>query len=250
MLPDIFEKHASRNFGRSGFRSLKLEVFTNKRSIVWFQIYHAWIVSGGLCRSLFFLAKPKSICGTSVLMMERPRSKDMRVWLKLSTSSRSIEIERDRATQHVLGTDFTYEDFRFWYPTAELELDSLEELTPTVPKRRTFSARRDYGADGLSRITLSFDEASYSLMSYDVYSGSSAAPHRSFEVLTWRNFDGIFSPTRMVISRGGLTYLSVMTLQGITFSEEIDAALFDLGGLAELHDKNFESMLGSMQPLA
>jgi hypothetical protein len=86
-------------------------------------------------------------------MTERALSEDAEIQLKLTTSSKPVSVPRERHRQQVLGTDFNYEDFRFWRPLSGLLPRQREPVTKDAFGRFSFSLARD-GREGTAKVML------------------------------------------------------------------------------------------------
>ncbi|HEV2816250.1 MAG TPA: hypothetical protein VGW40_03375 [Allosphingosinicella sp.] len=118
--------HLERDFGASGRRRVRMTVMTGGKPCLHYDIDHAWRREGPVCGSILVVQAPAALRGTFVRMIEAGLSPDLDLELKLSTATHILTIAPERQRQQVLGTDFTYEDLRFWRPLAALELRSAE----------------------------------------------------------------------------------------------------------------------------
>jgi hypothetical protein len=110
------ERHVARDFGAHGRRLVDMSVLTAGREVIRYRIDHLWHRNGDRCRSILFVRDPPGLRTTYVRIHERGLHCEAMIELKLSTASRPITIAADRYRQQVLGTDFSYEDLRFWRP--------------------------------------------------------------------------------------------------------------------------------------
>src|SRR5690348_13426286 len=110
--------HATRNFGKTGFREVVLTVFTDQQPVVSYRILHIWnVAESSACSSAFFLTEPSALHGTSLKLVEYPYREDVEIWLKLPSNKNPIAVEPSECHRSILGTDFSYTDLRFWLPT-------------------------------------------------------------------------------------------------------------------------------------
>ena len=108
--------HATRNFGKTGFREVVLTVFTDQQPVVSYRILHIWnVAESSECSSAFFLTEPSALHGTSLKLVEYPYSEDLKIWLKLPSNKNPIIIDPSESHRSILGTDFSYTDLRFCY---------------------------------------------------------------------------------------------------------------------------------------
>src|SRR5689334_536833 len=111
--------HATRDFGKTGFREVVLTVFTNQQPIISYRILHIWkVAESAACSSVFFLTEPNALHGTTLKLVEYPNSEELEIWLKLPSNRNPIAVDPSDCHQGILGTDFTYSDLRFWLPTS------------------------------------------------------------------------------------------------------------------------------------
>lgn len=208
---ELFSAHARRQFGLSGFRQVRLDVYTAGSRAFSYTIFHIWRSTGDECRSLLYLAEPKILMGTGVLLVEVPARSDIEIWLRMRTAAKPVRVGHAHAGEFVLGTDFTYEDLRFWLPTddfAVLGVASGEESEPAAwvvdVERKT--ARR------CSRMRVHLDASLFLARKIEWFRSNEILAERTYEATRLMSIDGIWSATVMEVSRPCDGYLSVMTL--------------------------------------
>lgn len=120
------ERHLHRDFGGTGRRLIRLAVLNAGREAIVYTIDHLWRRSERECSSILYIRRPAGLRGTFVRIAESGVSEAARIELKLVTAARAIAIEGERQRQQVLGTDFSYEDLRFWRPLPETCLSAAD----------------------------------------------------------------------------------------------------------------------------
>ena len=103
-----------------------MTVMTGGKPSLHYEIDHAWRREGNVCGSILFVRAPAALRGTFVRMVEAGVSQYVALELKLSTAARVLTVAPERQRQQVLGTDFTYEDLRFWRPLSALDFRSAK----------------------------------------------------------------------------------------------------------------------------
>lgn len=224
-------RHRRRDIGMSGIRRVRIDVFTRGVAILTYVIDHLWLAEGAEVRSILRLSEPKGLQGTTVLMAEKNSDPETGIWLKLSTAKHVITIEPERATQRVLGTDFTYEDLRFWPPFA-----ALPGSVAAGGSALQFVARRSGHT-----MTARFDPASASLLEYVESDGDIIT--KSWIVDEHAMFGRIFSPTCLRVERNAGEFRSVMRLLNLSFDVPLDPRLFRPESLVGLEPGHYAGAL-------
>lgn len=162
--------------------------------------------SCGALRSvtLFFLARPETLEGTAFLLEEtRPaRVAAARIWLYLPAGRQEpLEIEAERARQSLLGSDFTYQDWRVWLPAEDLRVDRGPDTA--VRGRPVFEVLAEPTTPELKRslgwghARLLVDRATGILVAAEYADAAGEPPDRVFEASGLRQVDGEWLPGRM-----------------------------------------------------
>jgi hypothetical protein len=169
--------------------------------------------------TLFYLAQPETLEGTAFLLEEtRPaRVAGTRIWLYLPTGRQEpLQIEAERARQSLLGSDFTYQDWRVWLPVKDLRTDRGPDtihrgrpvfsvsVEPTSPElKRTL---------GWGHARLLVDRATGTLVTAEYAGAAGEAPDRVFDASSLRQVDGEWLPGRMEMRDLGADRSTVVEL--------------------------------------
>lgn len=194
------DRHLHREIGPSGLRIVRIDVHTRGRLTSSYSVGHLWVQNGNQCNSLMCLLSPAVFAGTCILLTETRASENAKVWLKLATSKRVVELAPQRIRDFVLGSDFTYEDMRFWLPldaskSCEKRLE-LVELSASTSREKS---------------VVRFHESGCILERKWVLPGAITA----WKTLSSQEFvetDGVIQPTEIVVSREETGYFSQMRL--------------------------------------
>ena len=165
--------------------------------------------------------------GTVVVIEERAGVEKTDIWLRLRTTRKPIFVSADRLYDCVLGTDFSYADFRFWVPFDTLLLEKAEEGSFNGQAVTLISGR--VCATGLEEraVTMAFCAES-GVLSEMIWSRSGECqPVRVLQAEDCLKIDGIWTPRVIVVSRPQDGYSSRMMLRGITHKLAVDDILFD-----------------------
>jgi hypothetical protein len=241
-LARVLTIHANRDIGRTGIRRVTIDVLTQKALTVTYVVDHIWERDGPTCRSLMHLTQPAALAGTSVLISERVRAFETRIWLKLSTARRPIVVAAERVLQHVLGTDFSYEDLRFWYPTDELIAGGVEQLERENNGSMIIRARRTLpdGTTATCVLRLRYDGALLEMHSEVCEIPGS---NRALRATKWQEQEGRSYPTQMTLERMGGYYVSNMYLMSIRFDVNVPQDLFDVDRLLTMSPASYRELL-------
>lgn len=222
---ELLTAHRARRIGETGVRLVELKVMTRASPAFMYSVIHLWKSLDGVCRSMFCLLEPRALAGTSVLLVETA-GVQTEIWLRLSTAARTLRIGASHSREFLLGTDFTYEDLRFWLPVSQnmvhpgtIGFDAgyaawKFDFTP-MDSRRTSASARVY-----------LDAAHMSARRIEWYAKGCAAPERTYECKDLIEVDGIWCPTEIAVSRSTAGYASRMSLSGVSYKEDIDLTFF------------------------
>lgn len=239
-----WSRHCHRAVGASGIRRVRIEVLTAGVTILTYVIDHLWRLDDGEIRSLLRLSEPRGLAGTAVLMIERRGDASAtEIYIKLSTARQPIAVEPQRAGERVLGTDFTYEDLRFWLPYARP--DDADAL-PGDPARDAarFEARRRRGGQSYD-VALGFEPESGALIDYVERDGKTI--RKLWSVDRWTRFGAIFSPTRLRIERDAGAFRSIMTLEAVRFDVTVAPGLLRPDALTDLSPAHYAEALRQLE---
>jgi hypothetical protein len=235
-VADIIACHARRNFGQTGFREITLITYTKGEAALSYQIAHIWKVEEGLCSSLYFIKDPPVLAGTAVKLVERPYSDDIEIWLRLRTAARPICIESSRSDQYLLGTDFVYDDLRFWLPTDAFDIKGLD-LTETKCSLRI--KRASSGARS-SDMRLVLDRAQWLPLTIEWFDFPDGSLSRVYSAERLTCVDGIWTPRTISVSRPHEQYRSDMVLRRALYGMQFEPRLFSTEALKDLSKSDFE----------
>jgi hypothetical protein len=173
------------------------------------------------------LTQPYTLSGTAVLTVESVGAADVSIWLHLRASKRALKIESSRTTDYVLGTDFTYEDLRFWLPTDEFDVQSASHAEGIIGKECIITARRRDRGSQFSTIRLHFDLATSVPLTIEWLNAETQASVRTLSARNIIRTRRIHTPTLISISRPLERYESVMTLRRLTFEVRFARDIFE-----------------------
>lgn len=233
-------RHAERDFGRTGFREVRLEVFNGGSLAYSYDLCHVWRVADGQCSSIFYLSEPRALAGTAVLAVERPNVEEMLIWLRLRTAGHPLRLDPSRSRQFVLGTDFTYEDLRFWLPMQALEVNTVSFHSRDGHDVCTVRAARSSAYAQDPDIRMDLDAEHWLPLLIHWFDGLSARPLKVYRAERHQQVDGIWTPTIMSVARPLDRYLSVMTLRRACHNLAVDRSIFDPESLADLSTEAFD----------
>ncbi|MGJ4941455.1 hypothetical protein ACQR1W_12855 [Bradyrhizobium sp. HKCCYLS1011] len=220
-------QHISRDFGDTGFHKVTIAVSNAEQFAFSYTIGRLWKRRGSGCRSALWIISPKVMAGTVVVIEEQAGIETTNIWLRLRTSTKAIFVTADRLYDCVLGTDFTYADFRFWAAFDMFLLEKAEEsaldghpvtlVSGSVcticceerPVKMTFCAE-----SGILRELIWPHQRDHN-------------PIRVLQAGGLLKIDGIWTPQVIAVSRPRDGYSSRMTLRGTAHHLEIDDKLFD-----------------------
>jgi hypothetical protein len=239
-IADVVAHHAGRDFGATGFRELALDVFNDGEQVLAYRIFHVWRVQEGVCESVYVLSEPSVLAGTAVKLVESPFAERMNIWLRLSTMTRPIRVDVSRRNQFVLGTDFTYEDLRFWLPTDALEFHSLQ--MPQADSRVLALGARRVTEHSATELRVSFDTAGWLPLSIEWLDPADGQCLRIYSATDLFCVDRIWTARLISVSRPRERYRSIMTLCHVLHGVQVDQEVFRTENLSRLPASMFESL--------
>lgn len=196
----------------------------------------------GRARSAFYLHEPEELRGTAFLLEETlpATAAGLRVWVYLPSGARRVlEVQGATLSQPLLGSDFTYQDWRVWLPVADLEVvrwsgaeavagsGRLEvEARPRTPELATTL--------GWAWARVAVDPGTWMVERMQYFEPGEARPARVYRASAPTRVDGAWIPRRMVMSRPGSGERTVVQLIDAWHDREIPAAVLRPENLPEL----------------
>jgi len=238
---DVMTRHARRDFGRTGFREVTLEVFNQGTETCRYTICHVWRVADDACSSLLFLTEPRALAGTGVITIEHPNDESMHIWLRLRTAAQPIAIDPSRSVQHVLGTDFTFEDLRFWLPFRALQIADVSWHQYEGVAACLVRASRSSPLARWPDLRLLLHGTHWFPLSIEWLDEGSGGPVKLYSARRLRQVDGVWTPTVISVARPAHGYSSRMTMKRAAHRIDVDPALFDPAALNDLSPITFEA---------
>ena len=247
---EILGFHETRNFGASGFREVTLTVLSNSAQAFTYRISHVWKAADGVCSSLYYLTEPSVLEGTTVLMVERPRISAMDIWLRLRTARGAIRIDPSRHDQFVLGTDFTYEDLRFWLPTDTFAVDRFALSSDTGHPHCTIWAEQMTRSGTRSKVMVILHGTEWLPLTIEWREEPSNIPRRIYSATDLIAIDGTWTPRLISIHRPRERYQSVMSLTKARCGIAIDDSTLQMENMTRLSRPLFDSLANGAQRIA
>ena len=237
-LEQTISLHATRNFGKTGFREVVLTVFTNQQPTVSYRILHIWkVAESSACSSAFFLTEPSVLHGTALKLVEYPYRENLKIWLKLPSYRNPIIIDPSDCHQGILGTDFSYSDLRFWLPTRRFD---FVQFTPEgVHCGFKLRTRGDVSVRE-ARVVL--DRTRWLPITVE-WLDAAGLPERIYSATGLVSVDGVWTPRTITVSRPKDQFQSVMTLRRALHDIPIEPALFHTDYLTQLSESVFEEWM-------
>ncbi|HYN82330.1 MAG TPA: outer membrane lipoprotein-sorting protein [Gemmatimonadaceae bacterium] len=222
-VADVFHNHAQRDFGASGFREVELEIRTGRHTLYKYDVGHVWQRRMGESRSLFCVTAPRILAGTSLLMVERPGKEELTIALRLRGSPDVLRVDPSRCMDAVLGSDFTYEDLRFWLPVQTLgepcvstcDIDGRESLTVAGVRRTNFGVSQ--------RLRVSLDAEHWNVVEAEWRTLVTGDLVRAYRATSHLRRSGIVTPQRVTVDGAAHGYCSEMSLIRIAVGIAIDS---------------------------
>lgn len=216
-------RHFQRPLGPDGIRDVCIRVITPSAPAIVYRVRNVWSIRDDSCRSLLVATAPKPLAGTGILLIERKGRDALDVWLRLRTAQREIRLGAARLDQPVLGTDFSYDDLRFWLPADGLEETAVDGSTAIL--RRTDGCHGYRTARWRDADALRIDRAS-GLLERAAWHSKSGALVREFHAEGVVQLDGVSMPRSIRVERPRERYRSEMHLEHFGLLAAPDESLF------------------------
>lgn len=224
----------ARPLGQTEIRHARMTLVSGEKAVNHYEVVTARRMTAGNAATLFVLQSPKALSGTSFLLEEStpPGTDRCRTWLFLPAGERRVlEIPPAQLSDFILGSDFTYQDWRVWLPLRDLRvLQSQKAACSTGPCYRLLVEPRSVAAArglGWDRARIEVDERTWSVSHIEYFRGSSKFPIRLFSALDLHSFRGVWTPQRMVMTTLPARDQTVIDLLGAWYDENLGADLFD-----------------------
>ncbi|HEX8708630.1 MAG TPA: MMPL family transporter [Pyrinomonadaceae bacterium] len=243
----VVNAYNSRPVGSPGWRRVSLNLINGTEITKSFTVVNVWKAKDDEARTLFYLEEPRGLSGTSYLLIEGGESaqqQDMTVHLFLPAGERRVlEIMPENFAEGLLGSDFTYADLRMRLPTGSFEYRLIgqavlrNEPAWAIEARPLTQAARQ--SVGWSRAHLYLAKRFPFLLGADYFgeakhAGDSPPVIKRLRVESFKQGDGTWTPTRMVMFGSGENS-SVLTLKDARFNlKEFDAGILTPAELPSL----------------
>ncbi|HKY41799.1 MAG TPA: outer membrane lipoprotein-sorting protein [Pyrinomonadaceae bacterium] len=238
ILEQTISLHATRNFGKTGFREVVLTVFTHQLPAVSYRILHIWkVAESSACSSVFFLTEPSPLHGTALKLVEYPYSENLKIRLKLPSNQNPIIVDPSDCHRSILGTDFSYSDLRFWLPTRRFDFVRF------TPEGVRCGFKLSTGGDVTVREARVVLDPTRWLPTTVEWLDAAGLPERIYSATRLVSVDGVWTPRTITVSRPKDQFQSVMTLRRALHGIPIEPALFRTDYLTQLSEPVFEEWI-------
>lgn len=198
-------------------------------------------VRGDRALSAFHLDEPAALRGTAFLVEESlpATAAGLRVWLYLpSGKHQTFEVRGATLSQPLLGSDFSYQDWRLWLPVADLDpvrrpdrVAGERTLLAVEARPRTVAAEE---ALGWARVRLTVDPENWTVVRADFFAPGEQRPGRRYRASGQTEIDGAWIPRRMVMERIETGERTVVELIEAWHDRDVPAAALRPEGLPDL----------------
>ncbi|MGW4397092.1 hypothetical protein ACWEHA_17540 [Amycolatopsis nivea] len=207
VLQRALDRHARRPVCREGLRRITVDVFLGDTVQVRLEIAQAWHVESGSSISILSVLPSSPFGGTTVLMRERAFAHSPAIWVWPTTATRPVLADQWRCEEHLLGTDFSYDDIRLFTPRM------LTAATGAEPDGDGFLIRSAWTYRGRRRVNATgrLDEHGL-LVAADLVAEGMHDPFRTLRAEGIVMVDGMATPTMIQVARPAEGFRSVLRL--------------------------------------
>lgn len=229
----LVKAYNSRPFGNPGWRRVHLDLKNGAAVTRSFEVVNIWRQTGDVVRTVFLLERPETLQGTDYLLVEDPRDPfGMKVFFHLPAGQRRVlNIQPSSFGEGLLGSDFGYRDLRMRIP--------VDGYGFRLAGRQTLLGRPVFAVDVVPasaaarqvaswvRARYYFTEKDPLLIGADYFSAAAdRSPAKQLRVLGFRQIDGAWTETHMVITAAEGRSSVLMLKDFKARAPEIDPALF------------------------
>lgn len=236
---EVAGQHLRRDFGASGFREVTLDVFNGNVAMCSYSIYHVWIVQRAECSSIYYLTDPPALAGTALLLVERSDREQTDVWLRLRTAPEPLRLEPSRSRQFMLGTDFTYDDLRFWLPVAWSRIEITGQAVCHDEPAILMSTSASLADEQVCTLRIALHEKCW-LPLHIEWVNEAGECVKMYAARHLTCIQNIWTPTEIAVARPMELYRSVMTLRRVAHNIDIDKDFFAAGTFYRVPASVFE----------
>jgi len=203
--------------------------------------------------TLFLMRSPVPLRGTAFLLRESlaAGTPGCRIWLSLPTADHVLEIDSSFWADPLLGSDFTYQDWRLWLPVRDLRPGEVRKTSCRAGPcyRLNVWPANPTAAQQLNwiRANLYIDSKRWVLLKAEYFYHATPAPERIFEALDFQRVGNIWSPRRMTMTTTANSQQTTVGLLGVWYNQSIPAIFMDprqLPFLSKPFDRMFKNLLG------
>jgi hypothetical protein len=235
--------HVERPLSATGIRWARLTCLTGGAETVALDVAHAWRRDADACSSLLCVREGSAMAGTAALLVERP-FEPAALWLWLTTARSVRALEPWRVGDHLLGSDFVYDDLRMWTPRPLSEATRAHDAGDDG--RITLHADFAWRDEGMVGVESLLDVASGLVVATSWTRASDDRPFRRLEATGITVLGGVATPSVIAVSQPDDGYESRLSLGGQATSVPLHAAWFrpeDMPAAAQRLDRIAERAL-------
>lgn len=253
---DLLQQVNERPLGRTQIRHTRMTLTAPTGEPRVYEIVALRSGSGSGVRSAFLIRSPESLRGTAFLMQETrpPRLDPGRVWIFLPAGERRVlEVEKDHLGEALLGSDFTFQDWRVWLPVEGMETSPFSTGTIACGGGacRSISVRPSSPDDarflGWLHAVYEIDSDRHVVVGARFDETGDGRPERRFESAGWHRVDGVWLPTWMAMERPGSKRSTTVELLWAAHDLDIPDQMLEpesLPRLGDLIEARFGERLG------
>lgn len=183
--------------------------------------------------TLFVLRAPDALRGTAFLLRESfpPRVSSIETWLFLpSGDRRTLRIDPTRLSESLLGSDFTYQDWRIWIPFEDLVVRVLPEKNIDGKACYVLLAIPRSRSDGLMLgwVAAKFyvSKTHCLITRADYYSSQGGTIDRIYHARNFRLIDGVWTPNQMIMTNRNSKESSIVQLEKAWHNRQLPDEIF------------------------
>lgn len=224
-----------RDIGAPGWRSVQVDLTDAGVTTQRFSVVNVWRVTPDAIETLFFLTSPAGLHGTAYRQEERPRHvPDLIVHLWLPTARQVLQVARGNLQDGLLGSDFTYEDFRTQLCIEHCVYRMAGQTRMLDVPVTIVQVRRDDGRAAWQRADLYMRSPDGFVLGADYFAGSDRLPDRRMRVERLARRQGVWTAERMSMTRATGRQTTISLLDARFRVPPLPAQAFEVAELTRL----------------
>lgn len=206
-VEQAYSLNIQRSVGSIGSRRLKLRILSEETVQQELFLLQEWTCESNKVRSRVLIEQGSPLEGTSVEFLEEVGVKELHITVRIPGSERVFSPPVPFRT-YIFGSEFTYEDFRFFLPPGWVQRDAINgDFGWHIPYANGFVSHL-FDLNKLSPLPITSVWCDL----------PSTQPTREVTYHYLREISGVAMPMEMRARQSGTSLVSIMTLESVNIA--------------------------------